>query len=467
MPPKKQKTSSAGIVQGTKKKGGSYWLPDELFQAIFNYLPWSSVKCCRLVSRKWKCLVDSPEVLNCAALNIVHPETDIEERFGSQMIDKVGKVNLKQAINSDKDGLVEQFSSFLNKNGAKAKLAEMKMKMDFTSFLPLSTSPYLVLSLGREQTTSSFHVSSIHLDAKKISVKGSVVGKMVLIEGILDKKVRTESLVWDNFDLIDYDYDEHGENGESVDWQEHREEADGPEFFIKPLVKAVLMCKEITLCNINQVRMGAAGPWFPKIMNNIFTAIANNPNPILKKLVLNLDPDCEIGAGSHLYLNKEGLDPNIFAEAICKLEYVSFGNVAVQPDLEEAMFKKMKSTPIKVLTMKSLQISYVTTKPQILAYVAPKLVNLHLHMGDWKMYCSSDYDQCAQAKAILDRIHSAKRFQLETLEIDLHERYPRSKWCYPATKMEEIKAKIKKIEISDGTLSWNPEEEEENNCTLQ
>ena len=83
------------------------------------------------------------------------------------------------------------------------------------------------------------------------------------------------------------------------------------------------------------------------------------------------------------------------------------------------------------------------------------------------MYCSSDYDQCAQAKAILDRIHSAKRFQLETLEIDLHERYPRSKWCYPATKMEEIKAKIKKIEISDGTLSWNPEEEEENNCTLQ
>ena len=467
MPPKKQKTSSAGIVQRTKKKGGSYWLPDELFQAIFKYLHWNSVKCCRLVSRRWKGLVDSPEVLKCAALNIVHPETDIDERFGSQMIDKVGKVNLKQAINSDKDGLVEQFSSFLDKNGAKAKLADMKMKMDLTSYLPLSTSPYLVLSLVRKQTTSSFHVSNIHLDVKKISVEGSVVDKMILIEGILDKKVRTESLVWENFDLIGYDYDEHGENGENVDWQEHREEADGPEFFIQPLVKAVLMCKEITLRNINQVRMGDAGPWFPKIMNNIFTAIANESNLTLKKLVLNLDPDCEIGAGSHLYLNKKGLDANIFAEAICKLEDVSFGNVAVQPELEEAMFKKIKSTPIKDLSMKSLQISYVTTKPQILACVAPKLVNVHLHMGDWKMYCSSDYDQCAQAKAILDRIHSAKRFQLETLEIDLHERYPRSKWCYPAMKIEEIKAKIKKIEISDGTLSWNPEAEEENNCTLQ
>ena len=78
-------------------------------------------------------------------------------------------------------------------------------------------------------------------------------------------------------------------------------------------------------------------------------------------------------------------------------------------------------------------------------------------------------DQCIQARTILDRVHKAKTLRLENLKIGLYDRiyhgtwkteyYPRAKWSYPQIKMEEIKAKLKKLEIDDHTNDINEDEE--------
>ena len=73
-------------------------------------------------------------------------------------------------------------------------------------------------------------------------------------------------------------------------------------------------------------------------------------------------------------------------------------------------------------------------------------------MGDYKRFCPSHYDQCAQAKAILDRIYhaNAKKLKLRTLEVRLYENcYKRSKWFYPKKNMEMIEAKMEKVEIGE------------------
>ena len=74
MPPpaKLKKSETTPKTIKSKKKGTEpMWLPDELFQEVFRYLPWSSLKYCRLVSRKWKGLVDHSSVLKCAAMNVI------------------------------------------------------------------------------------------------------------------------------------------------------------------------------------------------------------------------------------------------------------------------------------------------------------------------------------------------------------------------------------------------------------
>ena len=145
-------------------------------------------------------------------------------------------------------------------------------------------------------------------------------------------------------------------------------------------------------------------------------------------------------------------------------------NTSLMQSLNLAMFLKIQDTPIGQQTLKSLQIDYVTTKPKILASAAVKLTNLILHMGDYKRFCPSHYDQCAQAKAILDKIHKVSQLQLKTLEVRLCEDfYKRSKWSYPKKKMEMIEAKMEKVEIYDGTQYWDPDSPgiNEDYCSLQ
>ena len=172
--------------QGAKAKAtaakakDSFFLPDELFQMIFKHLPWSSIKSCRLVSTKWKALVDCPGVLSCAAMNVIYP--DMEKRLRSNMSKFVGKVNLKQLYNPKvRNILFKKFSDFLDENVTEAevylsRLAEVtKIHKD----LLISDSPYLVASLVRSRPENSV---TVHIEVKKISVSGTVANMMKLIK---------------------------------------------------------------------------------------------------------------------------------------------------------------------------------------------------------------------------------------------------------------------------------------------
>ena len=447
-----------------------FLLPDELFQMIFKYLPWSSIKSCRLVSTKWKALVDCPGVLSCAAMNVIYP--DMEKRLRSNMSKFVGKVNLKQLCDPKvSNTLFKKFSDFLDENvteaeGYLSRLAEVtKIHKD----LPIVDFPYLVASLVRTRPKPCV---SVYIEIKKISVSGTVANMMKLINGILNDELKVETLCWDDFDLVNID-DGDDVTFPDIDWKQYGEEVEGPEFFMEPLAKAVCKCKEVVLMNSDGVGYSTVGPWQPKIINAIFTALTTESkfNVSLRKLSLNFSPDYEIGSGNvHADSGAPGLEANVFAEAVCKLEEVNFCSMAICPTLEEALFQKIHDTPTDQQTLKSLQISYVTTKPKILAFAAVKLTNLELYMGDYKRFCPSHYDQCAQAKAILDKIHKVSQLQLRTLEVRLCEDfYKRSKWSYPKKKMEMIEAKMEKVEIYDGTQYWDPDSPgiNEDYCSLQ
>ena len=112
---------SAKAKATAAKAKDSFFLPDELFQMIFKHLPWSSIKSCRLVSTKWKALVDCPGVLSCAAMNVIYP--DMEKRLRSNMSKFVGKVNLKQLYNPKvRNILFKKFSDFLDENVTEAEV---------------------------------------------------------------------------------------------------------------------------------------------------------------------------------------------------------------------------------------------------------------------------------------------------------------------------------------------------------
>ena len=461
---------SAKAKATAAKAKDSFFLPDELFQMIFKHLPWSSIKSCRLVSTKWKALVDCPGVLSCAAMNVIYP--DMEKRLRSNMSKFVGKVNLKQLYNPKvRNILFKKFSDFLDENVTEAevylsRLAEVtKIHKDS----PISDFPHLVTSLVRTRPENSV---TVHIEVKKISVSGTVANMMKLINGILNDELKVETLCWINFDLVDID-DGDDVTFPDIDWKQYGEEVDGPEFFMEPLAKAVCKCKEVVLRNLEDVGCSNVGPWQPKIINAIFRTIATEPEfkVSLRKLSLNFSPDYEIGSGNvRADSFAPGLEANVFAEAVCKLEAVNFCSMAISPALEEALFQKIQDNPIGQQTLKSLQIDYVTTKPKILASAAVKLINLELHMGDYKRFCPSHYDQCAQAKAILDRIYraNANELQLRTLEVRLYENcYKMSKWFYPKKNMERIEAKMEKVEIYDGTQNWDPDSSGIDDCTLQ
>ena len=137
------------------------------------------------------------------------------------------------------------------------------------------------------------------------------------------------------------------------------------------------------------------------------------------------------------------------------------------------MFKAIRDTPTESVVLKSLKISYVTSKAQILASAALKLVDLKLNFASHKYAADNRHEQCSQAKAILDRIHKAKTLRLENLEIGLYDKIhhggyllptyyeKRKSWSYPEVKMEEIKAKLKNLKIDDQTNARDEEGSED------
>ena len=350
----------------------------------------------------------------------------------------------------------------------------------YNYLLRTSDSSYLVASLVRtRQEPSSV---TVHIETKKITVSGSVANMMKLINGILNDELKVETLCWDDFDLVDII---HGDNVTSpnIDWKKYGDEVDGPEFFMELLAKAVCKCKEVDIAHITEPwDSPAMGPWQPKTINAIFTAIAIEQEfrVKLRKLTLNFSQKYD-GNGSMDYeIGNYELDANVFAEAVSKLEEVNFCDKAIDPTLEEAMFRKIQNTPKDQQILKSLQVRYVTTKPEILASAAVKLTNLQLQMAHshhrhgrlgretWQMFSPSQYDQVAQTKAILEKIYSAKDLQLRTLDISLSKRWYTSFdcWCpypglpagcfctarscpYPKKKMEVVAAKLEKVEISE------------------
>ena len=479
-PPTKQKkleTAPKSKSNKSKKGSGPYWLSDKLFQEIFQYLPWSTVKSCRLVSKKWKGLVDHPSVLKCAAMNIIQTE-NIEERLQSEMIKFVGKVNLKQTYCSE---LIDQYAKYLEKNSAKADLPNVQEI--HASLSPFQSPPDLVVSLVKAK--ESVQVST-QLSVKKICRSDGAADMAKLIERLANGEVTVESLDLSEFDVTDDEFDYiDGENGGEDICEQFGKDVTGPDFFIELLAKAVCMCKEVTLENHGDPRGGEVGPYQPKVMNEIMRAVAKTPASKLKlkKLEFNFCTDYELGvANNGGDVEGSNLDPNVFAAAVCKLEEVRFHGIPVDPELEEAMFKSIRDTPIKLLGLKSLQIGFITTKAQILASAALKLVDLEINMACHKYAAENRHEQCTQAKAILDRIHKAKTLRLEKLKIGLYDKifhgnyktyyYKRKKWSYPQAKMEEIKAKLKKLKIIDETNARDEDEEgsegdEDNNCTLQ
>ena len=478
-PPKQIKCETAQKAIKTEKKELDRSLSDNLLQTIFQYLPWSSVKSCRLVSRKWKGLVDSPAVLSCAAMNVVHPNTNIEERLESEMIKYVGKVNLKQPYWTVLIGqLIAPYSRYMEKNNAEADLTAVQKT--YSDLSPFSVFPHLVVSLTK--CDQAVHVTT-HLDAKRICDSGSATDLITLIEKITNGEVKVESLYLGNFDVYDDEFDYYeDENGRDI-CKQYGKEVRGAEYFVKSLVKAVLACKEVMLENHGDPRGCEVGQYQPKVMNDIMRAVAKTETSKLKlrKLEFDFCVDYQLGVANNGG-DVEGscLDPNVFAAAVCKLEEVRFHGIPVDPELEEAMFKTIRDTPIKSLALKSLQIGFVTTKAQILASAATKLVSLDLHMASHKWATSNRHEQCSQAKAILDRIHKAKTLKLENLKIGLYDKIhhggyktyygKRKKWFYPDVKMGEIKAKLKKLEIDDETCARDPDvensDDEGGNCPM-
>ena len=467
MPPpaKLKKSETAPKTIKSKKKGTvPMWLPDELFQEIFRYLPWSSLKSCRLVSRKWKGLVDHPSVLKCAAMNVIQQE-NIEERLQCELIKFVGKVNLKQPCNSV---LIDEYAIYLKENSIKADLT--KVHEISNSLCPYFKSlPDLVVSLVKSK--NSTHVST-HLEVKDLGSGESAAGMAKMIERMSNGEVTVESLDLYDFDVTEDEFDYiRGENGARDICEQFGKNVSGPEYFIGLLVKAVCMCKEVTLTNHGD----PSGAYQPMVMNEILRAVAETPlsKLKLKKLEFNFWVDYELGVASNGGYGSYGecLDANVFAAAVCKLEEVRFLGIPVDPELEEAMFKAIRDTPTESVVLKSLKISYVTTKAQILASAALKLVDLKLNFASHKYAVDNRHEQCSQAKAILDRIHKAKTLRLENLEIGLYDKiyhgeyktyYERRKsWSYPEFKMEEIKAKLKNLKIDDQTNARDEEGSED------
>ena len=147
------------------KKGSLFWLPDEIFQLIFKYLPLKSIKRCRLVSRKWKSLIDSPSVLRCAkvtidplwSIPIRHRQyAQISKILGSDMIRHVGKVVLRHYPKHTME-LIEPFKIYLQTKDVEIDMAEVKKIVDEVGTLH----HVLVISLLKTKhgTSVSKHVT--------------------------------------------------------------------------------------------------------------------------------------------------------------------------------------------------------------------------------------------------------------------------------------------------------------------
>ena len=238
MPPPAKKTPEASLktLKTEKKIMDPFWLPDELFQAIFQHLPWNSVKSCRLVSRKWKSLVDHSSVLKCAAMNIVQ-NNNIEERLHSEMFKLVGKVNLKQSYSL---ALIDEYAIYLKENSTTADLTNIQEIYASLSLLQSSSpslrfdSPTLVVSLIKSK--NSTHVST-HLEVKNLAAChspgfGSESAEDIakLMERLANGEVRVESL-----NLWDFDVTDDGEF-DIIYGEKFGEDVNGPELFIEYLV---------------------------------------------------------------------------------------------------------------------------------------------------------------------------------------------------------------------------------------
>ena len=281
-PPSKQKKLETAPKSNKNKKGtGPYWLSDKLFQEIFQYLPWSTVKSCRLVSKKWKGLVDHPSVLKCAAMNVIQT-ANIEERLQSEMIKFVGKVNLKQPCNLV---LIDEYAIYLKENSIKADLT--KVQEISNSLCPYFKSlPDLVVSLVKSK--NSTHVST-HLEVKDLGSGESAAGMAKMIERVANGEVTVESLDLYDFDVTEDEFDYiRGENGARDICEQFGKNVSGPEYFIGLLVKAVCMCKEVTLTKHGDPRACEVGAYQPMVMNEILRAVAETPlsKLKLKKLLL-------------------------------------------------------------------------------------------------------------------------------------------------------------------------------------
>ena len=377
-------------------------------------------------------------------------------------------------------------------------MKENSIKADLTKVQEISNSlcpyfkslPDLVVSLVKSK--NSTHVST-HLEVKDLGSGDSAAGMAKIIERMSNGEVTVESLDLYDFDVTEDEFDYiRGENGARDICEQFGKNVSGPEYFIGLLVKAVCMCKEVTLTNHGD----PSGAYQPMVMNEILRAVAETPlsKLKLKKLEFNFWVDYELGVASNGGYGSYGdcLNPNVFAAAVCKLEEVRFLGIPVDPELEEAMFKAIRDTPTESVVLKSLKISYVTTKAQILASAALKLVDLKLNFASHEYATGNIYEQCSQAKAILDRIHKAKNLRLENLEIGLYDKIyywgcktygKRKSWSYPQVKIEEIKAKLKNLKIDDQTTrdgedseddeedsegdEEDSEDDEDSICTLQ
>ena len=176
------------------EKGLIFWLPDEIQQLIFKYLPLSSIKRCRLVSRRWRSLVDSPSVLRCAKMEIVYNEDDaimnIENRLSCDLIKCVGEVILKHDIKEDK--LVAPFYSFLGKFGIEVDLSDVKsmFKGDFfwNSFGPMVGPPILVIRCTKSKQDKSV---SMCLDIWRLNIIENYIQKEQLVVNPEEKQNST------------------------------------------------------------------------------------------------------------------------------------------------------------------------------------------------------------------------------------------------------------------------------------
>ena len=136
-------------------------------------------------------------------MNVVHPNTNIEERLESEMIKYVGKVNLKQPYWTVMIGqLIAPYSRYLEKNNAEADLTAVQKT--YSDLSPFSVFPHLVVSLTKSD--QAVHVTT-HLEAKRICDSGSATDLITLIEKITNGEVKVESLYLGDFDVYDDEFD--------------------------------------------------------------------------------------------------------------------------------------------------------------------------------------------------------------------------------------------------------------------